>query len=543
MNGRILFARTLALFAIFAVSLATSHPPTQAQSPERRSPKRLKVFLLAGQSNMQGQGVVDLDHPEHYNGGRGTLNQMLSDEKHKDLLKHAVDSDGNWRTRSDVGVRYRTETTIKAGGLSIGFTGYDGQHHIGPEFQMGHVLGEHFDSPVLLVKTAWGGKSLHKDFRPPSAEGDTGPYYHQMIREYREAISKIPSEFPQWKDLSIELCGVVWFQGWNDMVDQQATAEYEQNLTHLIKDLRADLGQNNLPFVVGELGNGGQKAGNEMKQFRRAQRRGTSLDSFVGNVAFVKTSSFARPKEQSPNPGHGHHWFGNAESYFLIGDAFGKNMIRMVNARHQPQVLILGDSISIGYTPTVRNRLADLAFVHRPINRNGGAENCEGTTKGVGSVDRWVNAGRGRWDVIHFNFGLHDLKHVDATTRKISNKPTDPPQATLEAYENQLRKIVARLQQSRAKLIFATTTPVPAGGVRPFRDPESVARYNEVAKAVMKEHGIEVNDLYEFANQRLETIQLPVNVHFSAQGSAELGEQVAEKIRELLSANSIDETP
>ena len=108
------------------------------------------------------------------------------------------------------------------------------------------------------------------------------------------------------------------------MFDQDALAQYEQNLAHLIKDLRAHLKQPNLPVVVGELGNMGEDAGKNMKVIREAQRKACERKEWKGRVSFVKTTAFARPKDESPNVGHGHHWFGNAESYFLIGDAWGR---------------------------------------------------------------------------------------------------------------------------------------------------------------------------------------------------------------------------
>jgi lysophospholipase L1-like esterase len=496
----------------------------QAQTTERAA---VKVFWLAGQSNMQGQGVVDLDHPEHYNNGKGTLVRMLSDQESKQLLAHTVDSDGSWITRDDVLVRYQTQHGLKTGGLTVGFTGYEGKHHIGPEFQFGHLMGEQFDEPVLLIKTAWGGKSLHVDFRPPSSGGETGKYYHLMLKEFREALSGAATDFPSLKDRELQISGFVWQQGWNDMVDESAAKDYEQNLVNLINDLRNELEQPDLPFVVGELGNGGEEASESMKSFRIAQQKATGQGTFTGNVAFVKTSAFARPKENSPNVGHGHHWFGNAESYFLIGDALGKQMLELISNQSKPKVLILGDSISIGYMRRVQQKLADFAFVCRPTNLKGGPENCAGTTNGVKGIERWLKIGNCQWDLIHFNFGLHDLKHVDPQTRRNSNNPTDPPQATLEEYEQQLRTIVSALKSTNAKLIFATTTPVPEGGVKPFRDPAIVEKYNDVARRVMKENGIVVNDLYDFAEERLDSIQAPVNVHFTREGSVQLGNQVA----------------
>ena len=290
----------------------------------------LKVFILAGQSNMEGQGVVDLDHPQYYNGGKGILERVMQDPKSAKRYSHVKDKNGMWVERDDVFVRFKTRGGLKKGGLSIGFAGYPGNHHIGPEFQFGHVVGDHLDEPVLLIKTAWGGKSLFKDFRPPSAGGETGPYFQQMLLEIDEALTRLDDEVPGYKDRGYEIAGFVWFQGWNDMFDASARSEYEDNLVHLIKDVRKSLNRPKLPFVIGELGNGGPKANPNMMAIRTAQAQAAARPEFKGTVAFVKTSQFARPAEESPNKGHGHHWFGNAESYFLIGDALGKKMIELL---------------------------------------------------------------------------------------------------------------------------------------------------------------------------------------------------------------------
>ena len=195
------------------------------------------------------------------------------------------------------------------------------------------------------------------------------------------------------------------------------------------------------------------------------------------------------------------------------------------------KVLILGDSISVGYTNRVRKQLGDRALVNRPMRSTGkGAENCEGTTKGVAEIDRWLAIDGGEFDVIHFNFGLHDIKRMNPVSGQASANPSHPPQATLEVYTAQLEKITERLQGSGAVLIFATTTPVPEGGVRPHRDPEDVIRYNGAAVAMMKEQGIAVNDLYAFALPQLDTLQRPVNVHFTAAGSSALAGEVTKAI-------------
>ena len=185
-------------------------------------------------------------------------------------------------------------------------------------------MGDHLEKPVLLIKTAWGGKSLYRDFRPPGSGGTVGPYYKKMLEEVRAALAAL-------KDRKYIISGFVWFQGWNDMVDEDARAEYAANMIHLATDIRREFKAPQLPIVIGELGNLGEKASGGIVEIRKAQAGAAASPKFrKSTVAFVKTTPFARPKELSPNPGHGHHWFGNAESYFLIGDALGKAMVKLL---------------------------------------------------------------------------------------------------------------------------------------------------------------------------------------------------------------------
>ena len=200
---------------------------------------------------------------------------------------------------------------------------------------------------------------------------------------------------------------------------------------------------------------------------------------------------------------------------------------------NKPRVLILGDSISMGYTPFVQDLLADEALVFRPMRNEKAAENCAGTDKGIQHIDRWLKDNGGQWDVIHVNFGLHDLKHVDAKSGKNSNSPDDPLQSDPVEYEKQLRQILEKVQATRAQVIVCTTTPVPPG-CKPLREPESPQIYNQIAKKIAKENGFAVNDLYAFANERLGEIQKPANVHFSRKGSKMLAEKVAMEIRRKL---------
>jgi len=207
----------------------------------------------------------------------------------------------------------------------------------------------------------------------------------------------------------------------------------------------------------------------------------------------------------------------------------------------QPQkmrVLILGDSISIGYTPIVKEMLAEDAIVLRAVNAKGRTENCAGTNHGVKNIDRWLASDGGRWDVIHFNFGLHDLKRVNDETGGNSNDPDDPYQASPKQYERQLREIVGRLKKTGAKLIWATTTPVPAGGVRPHRAVDDPLIYNAIAKRVMSENKIPTNDLFAVATTRQAQIQRSSDVHFSKEGSQLLAAAVVTHIRGALTGEA-----
>jgi hypothetical protein len=297
------------------------------------APKPLKVFILAGQSNMEGQAVADLDGKD-YNGGKGTLKRLLKDPAKARRFQHLVDDKGGWSVRRDVWVRYRPEKgPLKKGPLSVGFTPYGGKHHFGPELQFGHVLGEHFDNQVLLIKTAWGGKSLYQDFRPPSSGGAVGPCYTKMLAEVREALENLKKDFPGYDGKGYELAGFVWYQGWNDGCDpKKAVPEYEKNLVNLIKDVRKDLDAPHLPVVIGELTGPWKNAPGEWATLRKAQAAAAAREEFSGNVLFVATHDFVRKAEDSPNPGHGHHEFGNAETCLLVGDALGKGMKKLLSA-------------------------------------------------------------------------------------------------------------------------------------------------------------------------------------------------------------------
>lgn len=198
----------------------------------------------------------------------------------------------------------------------------------------------------------------------------------------------------------------------------------------------------------------------------------------------------------------------------------------------RPRVLIIGDSISIGYTPFVKKLLADVADVTRPT------ANCGSTRIGLRDIDKWL--GDTAWTVIHFNFGVHDLGYRFADDR-IQDKngiyatPNNGghQNVSLEEYESNLRKIIIRLKKTGAKLIFATTTPISADLNAYVKDTEQP--YNKVALRVMKDENIEVNDLWGYIKPQIDTTQIPGNPHFTSKGSKVLAQKVADSIRKHLS--------
>ncbi len=195
-----------------------------------------------------------------------------------------------------------------------------------------------------------------------------------------------------------------------------------------------------------------------------------------------------------------------------------------------PKALILGDSISMGYTPAVKKILDGKVIVERP------EANCGSTKVGLRDLDKWLS-GKSP-DVIHFNFGLHDLRYVfpgDKFQDEQGNYPVrgqGEPRTTLEDYKSNLKEIVRRLKQTDAKLIWCSTTPLAVDFHGYFAGLD--VEYNKTAAEVMKEENVQINDLWAFAKPHLEAIQLPNNPHFTEKGSQALAVPVSQSILEAL---------
>jgi alpha-galactosidase len=291
----------------------------------------VKVFILAGQSNMVGKGTVSIEEAlrmrdnrglstEAYS-GQGTLEYLVNNSPRKSRYAHLVDSRGRWAERDDVWL----VDLDGAGPLTI--TGKT----FGPELQFGHVMGNYFDEQVVIIKIAWGGKSLHVDFRPPSS-GQEGPSYRAMINRIRQVRNNLEDYLPGYRGQRVEIAGFGWHQGWNDRIDQEYNAAYRKNCVNFINDVRWALRAPDLPFVLATTG---------MRGWGETQQRGVSLmeaqlavphDSGLrrGRVFAVETRSFWRDEALSP-VSEGFHWNRNAETYFLIGNALAQQMIKLVS--------------------------------------------------------------------------------------------------------------------------------------------------------------------------------------------------------------------
>ncbi|MEL6108714.1 MAG: sialate O-acetylesterase [Planctomycetota bacterium] len=287
----------------------------------------LKVFILAGQSNMQGHAQVR------------TLEHIGMDPTTAPLLVAMQNEDGTPRVHRNVWVSsIGSSESEKIGPLTVGFGAERGGPKIGPELTFGIYMQRAVDEPILIIKTAWGGKSLHTDFRSPSGgafeftdeqlatirkrgndvdqakaekSAATGRYYRLMIEHVRGVLSNIARVYPDYDSTAgYELSGFVWFQGWNDMVDRGVYPTrdqpggydmYSRLMAHFIRDVRKDLQTPQLPFVIGVMGVNGPvaKYGRDHKRyatvhqnFRDAMAAPASLPEFKGNVVAVRTEAF-----------------------------------------------------------------------------------------------------------------------------------------------------------------------------------------------------------------------------------------------------------
>ncbi len=315
----------LLLNVLALTALLSSHANAGGKKP-------IKVFILAGQSNMEGPANV------------GTFDYIGDDLATAPLLKMMRGADGKPAVCEGAWISYLTgaeeENFVLGGKLTAGYGSMWGLDStkpgdkIGPEFTFGLTMDAALAEPVLIIKAAWGGKSLHTDFRPPGAgpyvlndyqkklyygppghgvpkdmdqwlvekKEATGHYYRLMVEHVKAVLADAKRVVPAYDEgQGYELAGFVWLQGFNDMVDGHVYPEhgkvgrfdlYSEWLAHFIRDVRRDVGAPKMPFVIGVMGVGGLNADKDTVEFRKAMAAPAALPEFAGNVFAVQTAPF-----------------------------------------------------------------------------------------------------------------------------------------------------------------------------------------------------------------------------------------------------------
>lgn len=323
-----------------AFVLTASRAAWAAETPNANhtwdnNPNGVQVFILAGQSNMVGHGKAEEGHGD-VKGAIGSLRyQVEHDPKN---YGHLVNEDGTWRTLDHVKVWWRDSDiaaprTVLKGNLKLGYAQNGNSTWFGPEYGFGWAVADHVKQPVLIIKTAWGGKSLNVDFRPPGAAaargGVVGPYYTGIIRYVHDVLDNLDTEFPEWKGKGYRIAGFGWHQGWNDRVDKDASANYEANLVALIQDLRTEFGNPKLPVSIATTSMDPPPEPTAVELAQLAVADPKKYPAFKGNVKTTDTRPFWRDASVSPS-NFGYHWNHNGESHYLIGKAMGEKMVEML---------------------------------------------------------------------------------------------------------------------------------------------------------------------------------------------------------------------
>jgi len=343
---------------LVGIAICVSSTLAEEADPTKRP---IKIFVLSGQSNMTGRGALgNLDEPAAEQ--EATLVRFIMKpenvEKYKFLYDGSNKTETGWTIRDDVFISLGEWPHLKPeeegyscynkhGGLAP-YYGHRRCQGFGPELPIGNALGDYYDETVLLVKIAYGGNSLGGNFRPPSSGGAVGDKYPLVIKAVRDTIENLPQIVPGYdEEQGYEIVGFFWNQGLSD-ISEPFASQYERNLANLIKDLRKELGVPAMKTVVAVSGNWGwdlkelkehdmpedQKRAllDAIRKVTDAQVAISKIDEFKGTVRTAETRDFWRPREEFGGRGTATHWQANGESYWLIGDAMVREMLKLLEA-------------------------------------------------------------------------------------------------------------------------------------------------------------------------------------------------------------------
>ncbi len=309
-------------------------------------PKGVKVFILAGQSNMVGYGHTETG--QHGDAGPGTLRHLaVHDSEYPEfeyrslLVDPAQPESSEWKTRGNVKLWWRNGANAQYGGQvfkgDLGPLTSNGRW-FGPEFGFGQAVGDFYkNDDVLLIKPAWGGHNLVSQFRSPHAVakrgGAIGPSYIEMFENVREVLFLLGKEFPEWEGRGYQIAGFAWHQGTSDKDPKKVAEEYKHNLPDFIASIRSEFGKPNLPFVIATTGMGYDTGASappyeNYHPVEKAQLWVAGVEK-PADVLSDDTRGYFESPEKSPR-NQGFHWNGNARSYFRVGKGLGDKMVTLL---------------------------------------------------------------------------------------------------------------------------------------------------------------------------------------------------------------------
>ena len=340
------------VFVATTLSFGSLSSELSAEAPSEN--KKLKIFILAGQSNMQGHCKTSV------------IENRLKDPKLK-VGFEKYHKGGSFLKREDVSINHIAKKMH--GPLSVGYGATNTK--IGPELSFGWTIGDELDEDVLIIKAAWGGKSLFRDFLPPSGKKPSnafirdlesrakrkkkpfskeeymkgfGQYYRLMMTSVDDTLKNLKTYAPNYRGQGYEIAGFVWFQGFNDKFSDHATNTYQENMANFIRDVRKDLKSPKLPFVIGAMGHQGTGQKGTTRILADAQIATAQMAEFKGNVITVKTAdfwdydaakAFKNKKKDAATwdklgSNQGYHYFGSAAFFEKTGSAFAEAIIQLM---------------------------------------------------------------------------------------------------------------------------------------------------------------------------------------------------------------------